>query len=422
MGPQEVESDEETLVQEHVWRAWERRTEYEASGIEPEVPVDLGRDIGSENLEFVGFADIGTELGGLPDGSPDDTTCEDNLEALGSLAENAVWGYFINPAGETWRWRPRDPVASFTTVRRANREAFIERAVREVVPSVRGADEGVHGEDDAGDDVFRGDGVLGADNRVIRSASSGHSMTSIKGSWVRIGGLPNEGWDPGSNGDNTAGTATKIGPRHLLTVGHGVWKGGHFFPKDWWPGEDGVAHETELTNSAAPNGVKKIDWYYIAPKWYESEKNTQDFAILILHDNASSAQFPSFGFKEDYALAQELTWNFGIPSPGKSCAGSPLVGDSCRSSLYGHKKPVRRTEASYVFTAHDAQPEHSGGPVYKFDGGDRNIVAIVKSKYSAVENRHLRIWGFVFDTIVAVMNAHPSSHCVDYGWTSPGCD
>lgn len=99
MGPEEVEADEEAIVREDVRRARERRRAFFESGLEPEVPSDLGRDIGAENLEFVGFANIGTEPVVPPEGNPGDTTCEDDLEAAVSLAETPVWGYFINPAG-----------------------------------------------------------------------------------------------------------------------------------------------------------------------------------------------------------------------------------------------------------------------------------------------------------------------------------
>ena len=358
-----------------------------------------------------------------PEGVLGDTSCEDDVEALTSLAETPVWGYFINPVGETWRWRPRDPVATYMAIRRSNREEFIELAVEETVPKVRGADETRQGEDggDGGEDAFRSAGILGPDNRLLRSEVNGNSMTSINQSWIRMGGLPSDTWDPQLGIDNTMGTATKIGPRHLLTAGHNVWAGGVFFPKDWWAGEDGVANDTGLAGTDAPNGNKNIDWYFVAPGWYEDGENYHDYAVLMLYDNASSAQFPSFGFKEDYALAGQSVWNFGIPWPNNSCSASPFDSNECRSSQYGHLKPVRRTEASYVFTAHDVQEGHSGGPVYVWDNGKRNIVAIVKSSYTSQENRHLKIQSRVFDTLLAVMNARPSSYCTDYGWAGTGC-
>ena len=423
MSPQEVERDEEALAPADVEGAWERRLAFTESGVRPEVPVDLGREIGAENLEFVGYAEIGRESVDPPADEVAKSTCEDDVEALISLAEMPVWGYFINSAGETWRWRPQDPVATYMDIRRANRDEFIELAVPSVVPTVQGADQAEpQGADDGEGGSFRAEGIIGSDDRKIRSAHSGHSMTSVNQSWVRMGGLPTDGWDLDDQSiDNTMGTATKIGPRHLLTSGHVVWKDGFFFPKDWWAGEDGVAATSGLAVDDTPNGVKNIAWYFIAPKWYEDEKNSHDFAVLVLYDNASSAQFPSFGFKEDYALAGESMWNFGIPWPDRDCLDSPLADDNCRSSMYGHAKDVRRTEVSYVFTAHDMQGGHSGGPVYKWDGGERNIVAIAKSEYSAVENRHLRIRGLVFDTLVSAMNAHPSSFCGAYKWTGPGC-
>ncbi|NVB39313.1 hypothetical protein G6O69_15830 [Pseudenhygromyxa sp. WMMC2535] len=128
-------------------------------------------------------------------------------------------------------------------VRRGNRDEFIELTVPSVVPNVQGADqEEPQAADDGEGETFRAEGIIGSDDREIRSAYSGHSMTSVKQSWVRIGGLPPDGWDlEDSDIDNTSGTATKIGPRHLLTVGHAVWANGFFYPKDWWAGEDGVA-------------------------------------------------------------------------------------------------------------------------------------------------------------------------------------
>jgi V8-like Glu-specific endopeptidase len=91
-------------------------------------------------------------------------------------------------------------------------------------------------------------------------------------------------------------------------------------------------------------------------------------------------------------------------------------------SLYGHEKQVRRTTTSYAYTAHDFQSGHSGGPIYQYNGGNRKIVAIVKGKYSSLENRSVKIRGSVFDSLMAVMDAWPSSYCDDYGWTGAGCE
>ncbi len=347
---------------------------------------------------------------------PGDTTCDDHLSASLPLAETEVWGYFINSAGETWRWRPSYPDQKMRRLRRSHSDAFLDRELDEFVPSVECADVVFDGEDEGVDGVRT---IIGSDNRKLRSAYNGYSMSSPSSPWMRMGGLPPDGFTNSFN--NSEGTATKVGPRHLLTAGHVVWQEGGFFPKDWWPGQDGVAEDTD-TGSIKPNGYKNVVWYWIAPGWYENFKNTQDYAVLILYDNASSAQFPKFGLKEDYALAGEWTWNFGIPKVLNECADSPLDGNSsCGGSMYGHQKRVRRTEVSYIFTAHDLQGGHSGGPLYKYNGGNRQIVGIVKSDYSSVENRSLRIRGPVFDSIVAVMDAWPSSYCVDYGWSGVGC-
>ena len=417
MGPEDVAA-EESVAERSVLEQWQRRERYLTFGIEPDVPMELSAGFGGRNLEFVGYAPIAYEASRVDDESlRSASTCEEDLSSALQVSEWSSWGYFINIAGETWRWKPADVSGTLRDIRRKLPEVFIEEEVAEFVPEFGG-----HGEQAAAEDVWRSEGIIGTDNRVIRSAYRGYAMTSPTSPWMRIGGLPPRGWSPATHTNNSEGTASKIGPRHLLTAGHVMWDNMGFHPHDWWPGQDGVADEMGISDSIAPNGVKSIPWTWLPPKWYEDRSPSQDYSVLILYDNASSAQFPRFGFMVDSALAGEMTWNFGIPRLGYDCEDSPLDSKDCAGSMYGHQKSVRRTEVSYVFTAHDLQSGHSGGPVYKYNGGNRQIVAVAKSKYSLVENRHVKIRKSVFDMLIAVMEGTPSSHCDGYGWTGAGCD
>jgi V8-like Glu-specific endopeptidase len=225
-----------------------------------------------------------------------------------------------------------------------------------------------------------------------------------------IGALEPDGQDTDS--PNARCTATKIGPRHLITAGHCVHtggSGGSLVLRDWWAGQDGMDFYAN-GGAAAPNGVRNIQWYWIHSGWLNSAEYNRDYAVLILYDSSSTVGLGWFGYKVDWSLATTSAWNFGFPVWGNTCANSNWADNSCRNSMWGMSATIARTTATMAYYRHDTQDGHSGSPIYQYNGGNRQLVAVHKGAYTSVENRGVKITNTVFDNISAVKAAWPSSY------------
>ncbi|MFK7888601.1 MAG: serine protease [Gammaproteobacteria bacterium] len=374
-----------------------RREAYEKFGIVPPVPASLSRNPQDPDFRFAGYAreatDAEAEEALIHGRGADSIEGED-------FREDTDVGVFVNEAGEMWRWKPR------------NRRAVIEQAREKLgldataqaseAWSGKGAPRHIEG------DQENERAILGTDSRNIRSADAGHSMTSYP--LRAIGALAPNGRD--GNSPNARCTATKFGPRHLLTAAHcvhGGGSGGGWSYKDWWGGQDGMNFYAN-GGDPSPNGVRDIQWYWVPSGWLDSGQNNRDYAVLILYDTPSTVGLGWLGTKVDYTLAGTSHWNFGFPIWGNTCANSNWSGNSCRNSMWGMSRNIARTTLSFAYYSHDTQDGHSGSPIYQYNGGNRKIVAVHKGAFSGLENRGVKINRQVFDNIQAVKAAWPSAY------------
>ncbi|MDX1556442.1 MAG: trypsin-like peptidase domain-containing protein, partial [Xanthomonadales bacterium] len=359
-----------------------RRRAYLEEGIVPDVPSSLSDDPRNPEFIFEGYSTPATaaealaaqERAGKADDEPD---VADKADAPKDL------GVFINPAtGEMWRWKPANVKQRVAELRALSKEGGSETET----PGYAGAgtveEDGVPFEESASK-------IIGnSDQRQIRSKTSGHSMTSYP--WRAIGGLNPDGQN--SNSPNALCTATKIGPRHLLTSGHCVHTGGgggSFMWRDWWPGQDGMDKYVN-GGDPSPKGVYNIQWYWVHSDWINSGQNNKDYAVLILYDSPSAVGLGWFGLKVDNTLANTSAWNFGYPSWGNTCENSTYTNNSCRNSMWGMSEKIVSTSLSYAYYKHDTQGGHSGSPVYQYNGGNRQIIAVHKGE-SVTTNRGIKI-------------------------------
>ncbi len=413
----EQEIQELTLERITLEQVAKRRAKYEAWGKVPETPPELTQIIPHEDLQFGGYANAANnhEIEEAALKRSDERPDEEREESDTSTNPND-FGIFVNSSGEIWHWRPKNPDATRKQLEGSNLDIIAKQSSP---PSERAAASD-HEERWEADDEFKTDlgfdtsvlfSVFGTDTREIRSKAVGHSLTSYP--LHTIGALNPDG--TASTNPNSGCTATKIGPRHLLTAGHCVNVGDQgsnagWIWRDWWPGQDGVDNY-ENGGDSSPNGIKNIKWYWVHSNWLNDGTKSKDYAVLILYDNSSSCNFGWLGYQVDNSLAATSHWNFGFPSWQYQCSASPVTSNWCWQSMYGSKRNIVRTTSSYAYYYHDTQGGHSGGPVYQVKNGDRYIHAIHRGHYSSVENYGVKIKSAVFDNIFAVKQAWPSTVC-----------
>jgi hypothetical protein len=388
-----------------------RRAAYEQTGAIPTVPPSLSANPHDPEYVFLRYVHIGTEA--------ERAAYEARLEAQGapepSAEERADYeitfeqdvsggfaGVYVNDAGEMWGHRPSNIVERLRALRaaRGNPDARTVQASA-IVPDTTGTVSV----------AVQAVGIIGADNRELRSALSGDSMTSYP--WRAFGALVRNGQGTSEVPDVHC-SATKVGERYLLTAGHCSFDAdggkGSLFPTDWWPGADGLAKKISGSDPS-PNGKKNILWYYYSKKFVDKGWWSRDYAVLVLYDNTSSCSLGSLGYRVDNSLLGQSTWNFGYPGEQRACAASPDGDGRCGGSMWGSSSFITRTEVPYIFYKHDTDHGQSGSAVYDFNGGNRQIVGHAVSTYSAIENRGIKMRNRVFDIIDTARDDHPSSVC-----------
>lgn len=209
------------------------------------------------------------------------------------------------------------------------------------------------------DSQFGTDTVFGADNRVLRSATTSYP-------WRTIGGV----LAPGATTSGCSGAL--IGPRHFLTAGHCMHQGGGGKGKGWFtnrkiaPGQKGAG--------VFPNGLKNHAWYFSVSGWFDNADPAYDYGMIVLEDRNDTAHLGWLGWRSSGHSGGH--WTFGYPAWWHSCAASPTNG-LCDNFLYGDDNSAFAVFSKQIGTQADAETGQSGSPIYKWNNGDRRVIAIM---------------------------------------------
>jgi V8-like Glu-specific endopeptidase len=204
--------------------------------------------------------------------------------------------------------------------------------------------------------------IFGGDNRVLRLPTTFYP-------WRAMGSVLAPG---GATTSNCSGSL--IGPRHFLTAGHCMHQGGTGKNAGWLtnrkvaPGQKGIG--------VFPNGVKNHAWYFTVSGWFDDADEAYDYGMLVLEDRDDTAHLGWLGWRSSNQGGGH--WTFGYPGFSLNCAASPSANGKCDNFLYGDDNQAALPNiGNMLATEADAQPGQSGSPIYKYNNGDRRVIAVL---------------------------------------------
>jgi V8-like Glu-specific endopeptidase len=134
------------------------------------------------------------------------------------------------------------------------------------------------------------------------------------------------------------------------------------------PGQKGIG--------VFPNGVKNHAWYFTPSGWFDDGDEAYDYGMIVLEDRDDTAHLGWLGWRSSNQTGGH--WTFGYPGFSFNCATSPSADGKCNNFLYGDDNELAYPIVGKMLaTEADAQPGQSGSPIYKYNNGDRRVIAIM---------------------------------------------
>jgi V8-like Glu-specific endopeptidase len=204
-------------------------------------------------------------------------------------------------------------------------------------------------------------------------------------------------------------TGSAIGPRHVLTAGHCLYRDGAF-TKDRASlrvvfGQNGSGNEVDNT----PHGKRAVVAWVLPNGWINEESRRYDYALLILEDEPYSPGwlgFTAYSFTTLMGLNVNVN---GYPGHSYSCAASPRADGLCGGYLYHTYGALLVVTSDELLSQLDWEHGNSGGPLYRLTGGNRYVVGIVSAS-NPVYAIAARMRSGMSDALCSWIGSYPSSH------------
>ncbi len=204
-------------------------------------------------------------------------------------------------------------------------------------------------------------------------------------------------------------TGSAIGPRHVLTAGHCLYRDGAF-TKDRASlrvvfGQNGSGN-AEVN---VPLGKRSVVAWVLPNGWINEETRRYDYALLILDDDTYSPGWLGFtAYSATTLLGLGVNVN-GYPGHSYECAASPRTDGLCGGYLYHTYGSLLMVTSSELLSQLDWEHGNSGGPLYRLTGGERYVVGLVSAS-NPVYAISARMRSGMSDALCSWIGSYPSSH------------